>query len=201
VTGLFLLRHGPTAWNAVKRVQGRADIPLSAHGRATVATWRLPAEVADWRAVTSPLSRAVETARLLGLAAEPEPALIEMDWGEWEGSRLTDAERMAPAELTQRAEAGLDFRPPGGESYRDVQERLRSFLAGCAATGHPTLAVAHQGVILALLALATGWTMRDPPPLRLRPGHGQVFDLMPDGRPTVRTLNVALAADRAEERE
>jgi probable phosphoglycerate mutase len=86
------LRHGATDWNAEGRMQGRRDIPLSAAGRADVARYALPADLAhdvDWFA--SPLVRAVETAEIVsGRTPRIEPALIEMDWGAWEGSRLDD---------------------------------------------------------------------------------------------------------------
>ena len=75
-------------------------------------------------------TRAMDTARLLGLDPKPEPRLIEMAWGEWEGKSLEDLR----AELRRRRwrrtrRRGLDFRPPGGESPRDVQERLRPLLS------------------------------------------------------------------------
>ena len=41
MTPLIILRHGPTAWNAEKRIQGRSDIPLSENGRKVVGGWRL----------------------------------------------------------------------------------------------------------------------------------------------------------------
>jgi len=48
VTRLALIRHGPTAWNEVGRVQGQSDVPLSARGRALVGAWRLPATLAGF---------------------------------------------------------------------------------------------------------------------------------------------------------
>ena len=66
MTMLAVIRHGPTEWNAAKKLQGMSDIPLSAEGRALVAQWKLPQEFRDWRFLVSPLGRAQETARLLG---------------------------------------------------------------------------------------------------------------------------------------
>ena len=63
---LALIRHMPTAWNAAGRLQGRAD---TASGAA--ADWRLPAELAGYRWLTSPLARCTETARRLGVEAAP----------------------------------------------------------------------------------------------------------------------------------
>ncbi|MBI2977574.1 MAG: histidine phosphatase family protein, partial [Rhodospirillales bacterium] len=88
-TSLALIRHGPTAWTREKRLQGHTDVPLSAEGRETVSCWRLPSVLSGYQWVSSPLSRATETARLLGAATLwIEPRLKEMSYGEWEGRRL-----------------------------------------------------------------------------------------------------------------
>lgn len=191
MTPLLVLRHGPTDWNADRRIQGRADPPLSAAGARTVAGWRLPedAHTLDW--ATSPLRRAVETARLLGIAARPDPRLIEMDWGAWEGAIL-DRLR-AQGHLTPELErAGLRFRPPDGESPAEVQDRIRPWLAEIGGRGRPTGAVTHKGVIRALYAIAVGWDMTDDPPAKLRDGCAHRFLLADDGSPVVDRLNIAL---------
>ncbi len=191
MTDLLVIRHAPTAWNADGRLQGRTDIPLSAAGRADADRWTLaPADRARaW--FTSPLARAVETARRLGVAATPCPALAEMAWGAWEGERLADL-RGAGVLTAEHEAAGLDLRPPGGESPRDVQHRLAPFLAARAAAGQPAGAVTHHGVLRALYALATGWDMSRKPPHRLIAGRGHRFLLGLDGTPTVAALNLAL---------
>lgn len=191
MTDLLILRHGPTAWNAAGRIQGHIDEPLSDDGRAAVRRWRLPpgSEVRRWFA--SPLRRAVETASLLGLAPEPEPRLREMSWGDWEGCLL--AELRAAGTLPPAMEAmGLDLKPPGGESPRDVQARLRPWLAEVAADGRPAGAVAHNGVIRALYALATGWDLIGRPAHKLRDACAHRFVLAADGTPTVLEMNIPL---------
>ena len=62
MTLVALIRHGPTEWNEERRLQGRADRPLSAAGRARVAGWRVPGEYRDFEWVASPLKRARQTA-------------------------------------------------------------------------------------------------------------------------------------------
>jgi len=194
MTALVLVRHGPTHWNEIGRVQGREDIPLSETGRAEVMTWRIPAEFGHFRWITSPLVRAVETARLLGAADPPsDPRLAEMDWGQWSGMEL-DNLRAELGDLMKAWEArGLDFQAPGGESPRDVQARLRPFLAERAAEGHPTIAVAHKGIIRAVYAEAVGWDMTGPAPHKLKDGCAQMFVLDGAGRPAIARLNIALA--------
>ncbi len=188
-----VVRHAPTEWNAIGRVQGRTDIPLSEIGRETAAGWSLPADLAGFRAIASPLARTMETAHLLlGRAAVTDKRLIEMDWAVWEGRELPDL-RAELGDLMVAWEAeGLDFRAPEGESPRDVQARLAPLLAEIARAGRPTVAVTHKGVIRALYALATGWDMTDKPPEKLRDDCVHIFTLSAEGAPAVDRLNLPL---------
>jgi probable phosphoglycerate mutase len=193
MTLLALLRHGPTAWNAEGRIQGRADVALEAAAEVALRALSVPEPFVRWRSLASPLRRCRQTAAALGLEAAIEPALIEMDWGAYEGARLADL-RAAGGEAFAALEAqGLDFRPPGGESPRDVQARLRPLLAEIAAKGQPVLAVTHRGVIRAVHAAARGWDMTGKPPERVAT-HGAllVLRLAPDGAPRIEALDVPL---------
>jgi broad specificity phosphatase PhoE len=167
---ILLIRHGRTAWNEQGRMQGRADLPLLPAGRAEVLRWRLPEAWAKARWLSSPLRRATETGALLtdGLV-DIEPRLIEMDWGAWEGRTLAELRAEAPEAMAANEARGLDFRPPGGESPREVRARLVALLADLAAAPGPSdvVCVTHKGVIRAALSLATGWDMRSKAPLRL----------------------------------
>lgn len=88
---------------------------------------------------------------------------------------------------------GVDFRPPGGESPRDVQARLGPWLTSFANAGRPGVAVTHKGVIRALAALASGWDMTGPAPDKLRAGTAHCFRIDAAGRPAVERLNLPLA--------
>jgi probable phosphoglycerate mutase len=186
---LLVIRHGPTDWNAAGLIQGRTNRPLSAAGRHRMATMRLPSAWSQARSVSSPLLRAMETARLLGLDAEPEPRLIEMAWGEWEGRTLADLRAELGLAMSDNERRGLDFRPAGGESPREVQERLRPWLASLAA---PTLAVTHKGVLRALYAMATGWDLVGKPGHKLLEGHAHCFGIGKGGGLAVTELNIPL---------
>jgi broad specificity phosphatase PhoE len=190
VTLLALIRHMPTEWNAARRLQGREDVPLTAE---TAPDWRVPAELDGFRWLSSPLRRAIDTARRLGIAEpEIEPRLIEMRWGAWEGETLAGLRARLGAAMAAAEATGLDFRPPGGESPREVQARLMPLLAEIARAGRPVTAVTHKGVIRAVLALATDWDMRDKPPHRLSWSAAQLFCLDAQGRPTIARLNLPL---------
>ena len=188
-----MIRHGPTAWTEENRIQGHSDIPLSASGRDMVCGWRVPPEIKDYDWVSSSLARARETAVLLsGKEPAVEPRLKEMSYGEWEGLRLPDLRAELGGEMAENEARGLDFRPPGGESPRQLQNRLRPWLAEVAARGRPTLAVAHHGVLRALVSLATGWTMTDRPPEKLQWAAVHYFKLDDDGGVSAERLNVSL---------
>ena len=190
MTLFALIRHMPTGWNAAGVLQGRGDPPLAPD---LAPDWRLPAEFAGFVWLTSPLRRAVETARRLGIGeAMVEPRLTEMAWGEWQGASLAALRARLGAAMAVAEAAGLDLRPPGGESPREVQARVTPLLAEIARSGRPTAAVTHKGVIRAVLALATGWDMRDKPPHRLSWAAAHVFRLDPAGRPAVERLNLPL---------
>jgi probable phosphoglycerate mutase len=191
MTRLLVIRHGETEWNAAELMQGRADPPLSHAGRERLRSARLPSGWEGATCLSSPLQRAMETARLLGLEPAAEPRLIEMDWGEWEGRTLKALRAEEGAAMADNEARGLDFRPRGGESPRDVQERLRPLLKSLAA---PTIAVTHKGVLRALYALATGWTMRAKAPDKLLDGCAHAFDVAADGMPSVTELNIPLSA-------
>jgi len=193
VTSLALIRHGPTAWNEQGLLQGRRDLPLSEAGRATVSQWRLPPDFKNFAWVSSPLRRCLETAAALGAIDPPvEPSLIEIDWGDWEGPDGAILRANTPRRRAAQG-GGLDLAPPGGESPRQVQQRLRPWLQSIAT---PTLALSHKGIIRAIYALATGWTMLGKPDHQLCWDCIQLFSLDNDGQPHIQRLNIPLTPDR-----
>jgi probable phosphoglycerate mutase len=193
MTQIALIRHGPTDWNGEHRLQGRTDRPLSTEGRTKVAEWRIPDAYRLFRWVSSPLSRAQQTAEILSLEiTRLEPAIIEMDWGKWEGHTRTELDEIYGDEISIRAAKGLDLRPHGGESPRDVRDRVAAWAREIAATGQPTGAVCHQGIIRAALSLATGWSMVGKPPKKMDWASVHIFEADPDGGFAIGALNVPL---------
>lgn len=191
MTLIALIRHMPTVWNKEGRLQGQRDTPLD---HDAVPAWRLPSELAGFRFLSSPLCRARETAVRLGVAPQIDPRLIEMSWGEWEGYTLPDLRDRFRGTLDELEAQGLDFRTPGGESPREVQTRVRPLLAEIAASGTPTAAVTHKGVIRPIFALATGWDMLGKQPHRLSWAAVHLFRLDRDGHPAIERLNLPLEA-------
>ncbi len=93
----FVLRHGQTDWNREARLQGSTDIPLNTIGReqAKTAGEVLLGQGIDL-IVASPLSRALETAQIVGarLGLEPiiDPRLIERNFGRFEGMTIDEVQ-------------------------------------------------------------------------------------------------------------
>ena len=111
-----------------------------------------------------------------------------------QGWRTADLRARAPAELADREALGLDFRPPSGESPREVGARVQALVAELVADPTPAVAVCHKGVIRAALALATGWDMRGKPLVRLRRGEALVVIGHADGRLELGPASLELAA-------
>lgn len=191
MTPLLMIRHGPTEWNLAKKIQGRTDMPLCEDGRRAVGGWSLPDEFKGFRWFSSPLVRAVETARLLGHEPELEPCLVEMSWGDWEGRSFPELRRDCAEELEIQRARGLDFRPTGGESPRDVQERLTPWFMTLAT---PTITVCHKGVMQAAYSLATGWNMIGKPAEKPRANTAHLFHVEA-GVPMVERMNIPLEAE------
>ena len=181
-------------------MQGRKDIPLSPRGRWLLRGRRIPGEFQHYRWVASPLRRTMETAVLLGGDnVFPEPLLMEMDWGEWEGRTLADLRHLHGAAMADNEARGLDFQPRGGESPRMVQGRIQRLLEALANDTVPTIAVTHKGVIRAAVSMATGWNMLGKAPCALDWACAHGFELGNDGRLHLVRPNLPLGHGRTVE--
>jgi broad specificity phosphatase PhoE len=167
-TTLFLVRHGQTAWHRANRYAGRADLELDATGRAQAAVLAGWASTAALTAVvSSPLRRAVQTARpaaaAAGLSLECDDRLRELDFGRAEGLRLADLRRSDP-DAVRRFEADPAAHPlPGGEDPVAAAARGSDCLLDIA-TAHPggrVLVVAHNTLLRLALCELLGVALRD----------------------------------------
>jgi probable phosphoglycerate mutase len=146
---MVLLRHGATEWSRSGQHTGRTDIPLldEGCGQAELAGELLRARrVTNFALVlTSPLYRAVETCTLAGFEGEPDPDLMEWDYGSYEG--LTTAQIREQRPGWNLWEEGV----PGGESLVDVARRADRVIERARGVEGDTLCVAH-GHLLRVLA-------------------------------------------------
>jgi len=203
---IVLLRHGESTHIAEGRFQGQADSPLSALGerQARLAAARLAAParppalpIADRRPVEivhSPLLRAARTARLVAeavasdrpargsvtagsAALRPEPRLVELAQGSWEGSLRADVEARDAALLAAWRHHPLGANAPGGERVADAAVRARAALAdvvarlAAAGSTAPTRRAAEPG------GQVSGYPApaHDDAPWTLLVGHDGIF--------------------------
>jgi broad specificity phosphatase PhoE len=162
---LYFVRHGETDFNIEQRLQGQYETSLNVRGRMQARECgallnnlftREQRQSQDYAYMSSPLQRARETMQLaratLGLdpsAYEVDDRLMEISYGEWEGSTLPEIEARDPQLLARREEDKWGVKPPGGECYRDVAARVGAWYA---TVTRDAVVVAHGGVARALMA-------------------------------------------------
>jgi probable phosphoglycerate mutase len=167
VTRVFLVRHGATQLTAEGRFSGDAGVDLSDEGRWQAA--RLGERLRDegvTAAYASPLSRAAETARIIGQVCGLEPqtreGLREISHGHWEGLTRAEAESRFADEYAAWEEDPFTFAPEGGESGVAVLARalptLREIVT--ANVGSRVLVVSHKATIRLLLSSLLGFDAR-----------------------------------------
>lgn len=149
MTRFILVRHGQTEWNRVERFRGRVDLALNEAG---IKQAEAVAEgFSRWQVAvvyTSPLRRSLATAQTLanrlGLVAQPLDALIDIDFGRWQG--------LSPQEVVERdgdlyqqwLDSPQDVRFPEGESLQEVRDRVMTAVAD--------LAQKHKEQVVALVS-------------------------------------------------
>lgn len=192
---LLLIRHGPTDWNAQKRIQGRIDQPLSAIAIEQLHRRQLSDEQRQLQWYVSPLQRARQTAELLGIDSPTiEPALTEMNWGDWEGKILKPLRKQLGDVMRDNEKRGLDFCPPNGESPRQVQQRLSGWLRQIAVHSRDSGAVVHKGIIRCAYSLATGWDMCGESPVQFDWEQGHEFEISSTGEVGPAYAEISLGA-------
>ncbi|MEA2610179.1 MAG: hypothetical protein QOJ75_2422 [Chloroflexota bacterium] len=163
---LWLVRHGETEWARLGRHTGRTDVPLTDAGRDQAqALGRRLASHAFGLVLTSPLSRASETASLAGFGdvAIPDPDLMEWDYGSFEGRQSTEIRVEYPGWTIWRGPW------PNGETIEQVASRADRIVARARSVGggSDVLVFAHGHL---LRVLAARW-------LGLPPASGGLFAL------------------------
>lgn len=172
---LALLRHGHTEWNRAGRIQGRTDIPLDAEAKRDLSKLMLPTAWQEATLFSSPLSRAADTARIVaGKEPHKDPALIEMNWGAWEG-KFGKEMRADPDSGYRDIETwGWNYTPPDGEPPLALLNRLEPWVAQLQGD---SIAVCHIGVMRVLLARATGWQFDGPAPFQIKRNRLYIIEI------------------------
>lgn len=153
----YLVRHGETEWNAMRRMQGQLDSRLSEEGRVHAAeSGQLLGRLGFDRAFASPLGRVRETVAIIEQQCRLDPVFDErlMEWssGDWSGSLYADIARDRPDEWAAWEADRYNWRPPNGENFVDLAARARSFIDSIAHIEAPRIAIVAHGFINRALA-------------------------------------------------
>lgn len=156
---ILLARHGQVEQVSPRRFVGQRDVPLDKAGwlQAQTLSHALASTHLDgiW---ASDLSRAMDTARPVAAGREimAMPELREIRLGAWEGLTSDEVRARFPGEYEKRGADFSEYRPAGGESFRDVQKRALPALERIADSSGRHLVVAHGGVNRALICAILG---------------------------------------------
>jgi uncharacterized phosphatase len=167
-TTLVLVRHGETDWNRANRFQGHADQPLNEAGRSQASELAVQLAGEPFAALyTSPLTRASETADIvgtaLGLEARRLNALLEIDVGAWEGLTIDEVRARYPDGAAENWRSGWE----NGETYAELENRVVPALLelGSRHDGAHILAVTHAGPLRAAIAASMDLSYDEARPL------------------------------------
>jgi broad specificity phosphatase PhoE len=161
---IYLIRHGQTEYNLVRRYQGRLDSPLTALGvsQAQAIGRRLSDLLAaETPIVASPLGRTQATARQIKQAGgftspiATDPRLAEITLGSWDGLTAAQVDEAWPGLREAGPRHEWLFRSPDGETWEALNRRLGAWLADALAGPTPLIVVSHGvsgGVIRGLYA-------------------------------------------------
>ncbi|MEU8681887.1 histidine phosphatase family protein [Streptomyces sp. NPDC048611] len=168
---IFLARHGQTEWSLSGRHTGRTDVPLLDEGRRGAELLGERLHRAPWDGLpdvevrTSPLVRARETCELAGFGdrAQPWDALMEIDYGAYEG--------LTPAEIKSGRPDWLIWRDgvPEGETLAEVTARADEVIGWARSADRDVLVFAHGHILRALGARWLGLDISFGARIRLEP--------------------------------
>jgi probable phosphoglycerate mutase len=166
MTELLLIRHGETAWNAEKRLQGHLDIPLNAEGERQAAALgaALANEPLD-AIISSDLQRAMKTAQAVadaqGKPIQVDPALRERCFGAFEGLQYHEIEQRYPESYAAWRRRDRHARYPDGKHIAETLDEFFHRVVGAVerlvrGKGYRKVAlVTHGGVLDCLYRAAS----------------------------------------------
>ncbi|SCK25996.1 histidine phosphatase family protein [Vogesella sp. LIG4] len=170
LTRFCLVRHGETAWNAERRLQGQTDIPLNSQGEEQAASLAaaLQRRGQHFDALySSDLSRAHHTAQPLAAALALHitllPDLRERHFGALQGVSLHEGAEQQPQAWQAYSSRNVEHDLDGGESLLQFAQRVRHALERLAAdhAGDTVLLVSHGGVLDVMYRIACGQPLHE----------------------------------------
>ena len=168
---LYLVRHGETEWNHLRKMQGQMDIPLNEYGiELAKKTAEGMKDIKFDRIFASPLVRAKKTAEYIaensGVIVETDDRLKEINFGEGEGSDINEVKADTSHPLHNFFMHPEQFEPMnGGESFYEVQARGLEFLKDVVipleGEADHVAVVAHAAIIRSIMLSVVGRELKD----------------------------------------
>ncbi len=164
---IYLLRHGEIQAGPKKRFIGQTDCELSAKGRQQAAAWKDFFSGCDLKNILcSDLQRSKKSAAsIAGIRSDRlriDGRLREIHLGDWENQEMAAIKAACPQAWIQRGQDLAGFRPPGGESFRDLRDRVMScFEEVVCSLRKDILIVGHAGVNRVLLCRFLGMPLQN----------------------------------------
>lgn len=194
---LLIVRHGESVWNEEERIQGQQDVPLSDNGRkqALALGERLKGE-SIVACFSSPLTRSLETAKLIlsasgnRLSVIELPELMERNFGSWEGKCISEAKSQYAEEFALWVSAHYIPAPPGGESVDELLTRVEQGLKRIFAfvNEDSVLVVGHSGSVKAAICVLFELPPSSFAHLKVDNASLTIVEVK-DGRPTLVQFN------------
>jgi len=159
---IYLLRHGKLKTDHQKRFIGQVDLELSKTGLSQAsnwAKWLIPVPID--KIYASDLNRTATTAKIIAEQIKRpihfEAGFREINLGRWENLPFTEAREKYPVEWAEKEKNLIQFRPPQGESFKDLYERVtKAFKKVLNNPEKSILVVAHAGVNRMILCYVLG---------------------------------------------
>lgn len=183
---IYVVRHGRIESDEEKRYIGQSDLKLAQEGIEQAKRLYQTLKTIDLDAIyCSDLKRTQKTAEIIAEGRGILPVLLpefrEINMGAWEGKRFADIRAELPKEFEHRGEDPANFRPSGGESFKDLYDRvIPVFERIINGTQKDILIVSHAGVNRVILAYALGLPLTHI--FKLKQDYGCLNVISFDGR-------------------
>lgn len=182
---IYLIRHGEIETNGENRYIGVIDLPLNINGIAEAKKLKVFfQDVSLDKIYCSDLQRSVQTAEIIAekkiTQIEKLSELREINMGNWEGKTFREIKEKFPKEFNARLDEIENFKPNGGESFKECQLRAISIFNKIAETNNKNVViVAHAGINRSILAYLLGMPLKNI--FKFQQNYGCINKIVFDG--------------------
>ncbi len=195
-TRIYLIRHGEVLGAGPKRYNGHRDVDLNQNGIAQME--QMAQRLANYPIAAIYCSDLIRTAKGAKILAQPNnlpvyirPALREKSFGAWEGLTYEEAATHFPEDWKQWLVDPAGSRPPGGETFREVEQRILQELSLILKNhqGQEVVILSHGGPNRVILCYALGLDLKHIFRIEQKFAALNIIDFFEDGMARVQLVN------------